>query len=214
MLRHGPPPSETSSEGCSSRRSPGTLGSVRSLADELSPAGWPRPWLLWTPPAHGIRSQWMPRILPVPWINGVHPYHGDWLTFDETRAVRVNDERLCGVCGQPLDRIALLGRGGDGSTSGPACHPRCMQLTLTACPHFADPDQPTGAAATVGWRVDGRHVGYVGPLEHRTSYEGLRRVSAGLPEVTAHDVRILAGMDPWGTGRRDTIDANDTVDDG
>lgn len=156
----------------------------------------------------------MPQILPLPWINGVHPYHGDWVTFDDTRAVRADAERLCGVCGQPLDRIALLGRSGDGSTSGPGCHPRCLQLTLTACPHFADPARPRSAEAPVGWRVDGEHLGYLDPSAHRTSYEGIQRVASGLPEVTARDVQFLAGIDPWGTGRRDTIDANDTVADG
>ncbi len=186
---------------------------MSSNADELSPAGWPRPWLLWTPPAEGIRSQAMPRILPVPWINGAHPYDGDWVTFDENRAAQADHDRLCAVCGQPLNRITLLGRGGDRSTPGPGCHPRCMRLTLTACPHFTDPADPTAADATVAWRVDGPHLGYVPAGDHQKAYESSQRVADGLPEFTVGDVQVLASIDPWGTGRLDTIDADDTVAD-
>lgn len=182
------------------------------LADELSPAGWPRPWLLWTPPADGIRSHAMPRILPVPWVNGDHPYHGDWVTLDRTRAVQAQRERLCAVCGQPLNRITLLGRGGDDSTPGPGCHPRCMQVTLTACPHFTDPALPTDASSAVSWRVDGDQLGYQ-PADEENSFEGRQRVADGLPELTSRDVHLLAGVDPWGTGRPETMDADDTVAD-
>ena len=155
----------------------------------------------------------MPQILPVPWINGAHPYNGDWVTFDETRAVQARDQRLCAVCGQPLDRIALLGRGGDRSTPGSGCHPRCMQLTLTACPHFTDPARPAGVNTAVAWRVDGSRSGYLAADDHVNSYDDLQRVDAELPELTARDVQALASIDPWGTGRRDTMDADETVAD-
>lgn len=155
----------------------------------------------------------MPRILPVPWINGTCPYRGDWVTFDETRAVLARDERLCAVCGQPLNRIALLGRGGDDSTSGPGCHPRCMQLALTACPHFTDPVHAPPADPAVAWRVDGPHLGYRPADDREKPYDGFQRVDDGLPQLTARDVEILAGVDAWGTGREDAMDADDTVAD-
>ncbi len=156
----------------------------------------------------------MPQILPVPWINGTHPYNGDWVTFDESRAVQAHEQRLCAVCGQPLERIALLGRSGDRSTTGFGCHPRCMQLAFTACPHFTDPAGPARAKPAVAWRVDGPQLGGL-PIEgHPTSYERFQRVVAELPELSARDVQSLASIDPWGTGRPDTMDAEDTLADG
>lgn len=184
---------------------------MSSLADELSPAGWPRPWLLWTPPPDGIRSHAMPRILPVPWVNGAHPYRGDWVTFDEERATHAHRQRLCGVCGQPLNQVALLGRRDNGSAAGPASHPRCMELTLTACPQFTDP--PDSAAAVV-WRVDGPRLGYLTVDGGHHPYEGAQPVEAGLRELGAREVEALARIDPWGTERPSTLDADDTVADG
>ncbi len=156
----------------------------------------------------------MPQILPVPWINGTHPYNGDWATFDESRAVQAHQQRLCAVCGQPLDRIALLGRSGDRSTTGFECHPRCMQLALTACPHFTDRAEPTAAKPAVAWRVDGPHLGHLATDDHAPSYERFQRVVADLPELSARGVQALASIDPWGTGRPDTMDAEETVADG
>lgn len=152
----------------------------------------------------------MAQILPVPWINGAHPYHGDWVTFDEGRATRAHAERLCAVCGQPLNAITLLGRGDDNSTFGPGCHPRCMQLTLTACPHFTDSDASIHSNAAVAWRVEGTDLGY----ELGDAREAFKRVVAGLAEMRARDVQALASVDPWGTGRPDTIDSDDTIADG
>ena len=186
---------------------------MSSVSDELSPAGWPRPWLLWTPPEGGSRAHLLPQILPVPWINGAHPYRGDWVSFDDARADRAHRERLCAVCGQPLERIAVLGRAGEDSTSGPGCHPRCMQLTLTACPHFTAAGRRVSANAAVAWRVDGPELGYAPAEDPEGMYAELQRVADGLPELTVHDVQWLAGIDPWGTGRQDTIDADDTVAD-
>ncbi len=139
----------------------GTLTVVSSLADELSPAGWPRPWLLWMPPGDGVRSLLMPQVLPVPWVNCGLPYQGDWVTLDEARAAQAQEQRLCAVCGQPLDRVTLLGRGGDHSTPAPGCHPRCMQLTLGACAYdpYLDgygPYDPSGGPAY----GDPAHDGY------------------------------------------------------
>lgn len=186
---------------------------MSSLADELSPAGWPRPWYLWTPPSHRIGAQLLPRFLPVPWINGSHPYRGDWVTFDETRSEQAIRQRLCGVCGQQLDRIALLGRRFDRITSGPGCHPRCMELTLATCPHFTDPAEANAVDPVVAWRVDGSHLGYVAADNDDKPFEGVQRVDAELPDLTAHDVRLIAGVDPWGTGRPDSTDTEDTVAD-
>ena len=186
---------------------------MSSLADELSPAGWPRPWYLWTP-AGRMGAQLLPRFLPVPWINGSHPYRGDWVTFDETRAEQAHRRRLCGVCGQPLEQIALLGFRAERITSGPGCHPRCMELTLATCPHFTDPTEPTGAGAVVAWRVDGPDRGYLRTGDSQKPYEGDQVVPTELPALIAHDVQVLAGADPWGTGRPETTDAEDTVADG
>ena len=191
----------------------GTLTAVSSLADELSPAGWPRPWLLWMPPPEGLRARLVPQVLPVPWVNGGHPYQGDWVTLDEARAAQAHEERLCAVCGQPLDRVTLLARGVDHGTPGPGCHPRCMQLTLGACPHFTDPPEPIAGDPLVAWRVDGPDLGYRPADDHDQPYQGMRPVADGLPELTARDVGVLAGIDPWGTGRPDTTDEEDTVAD-
>lgn len=169
---------------------------------------------MWTPPTDGLRSDLVPHVLPVPWVNGAHPYDGDWVTFDEVRAVRAHQQRLCAVCGQPLNGITLLGRAADRITSGPGCHPNCMQLTLAACPIFTNPSDPTDANPAVAWRVDGPGLGYLAAGDGEKPYEGLQRVVEGLPEFTARDVRLLAGIDPWGTGRSETIDADDTVADG
>lgn len=184
---------------------------MSSLPDELSPAGWPRPWLLWTPPSDGVRSQSLPRILPVPWINGTHPFHGDWVTFDEERAAQAHRERLCAVCGQPLERIALLGCAGERSTLEPGCHPRCLQLALTACPHFTDPGHLTAGDPAVAWRVD--EPGQPPTADQGKPYQDRQRVHDGLPSLTDRDVQALATIDPWGTGRPDTMDADDTVSD-
>lgn len=191
----------------------GTISGVSSVSDELSPAGWPRPWLLWTPPVEGVGSRSLPRILPVPWINGVHPFHGDWVTFDEDRAVQAHEKRLCGVCGQPLDRIALLGRAGGQSTIGPGCHPRCLQLALTACPHFTAPANESDGDSAVAWRVDGPRPDHLPVADRRKAYESRQQVLDGLPALTNRDVHALATIDPWGTGRPDTMDADDTVSD-
>ncbi len=156
----------------------------------------------------------MPQILPVPWINGSHPYNGDWVTFDESRAVQAHRQRLCAVCGQPLERIALLGRSGHRSTTGFGCHPRCMQLAFTACPHFTGPGDRAGAKPAVAWRVDAAALGDLSTDDHATSYERFQRVVAGLPELNARDVQALASVDPWGTGRPDTMDSDETLADG
>jgi hypothetical protein len=186
---------------------------VTSLADELSPAGWPRPWYLWTPPSHRAGPELLPRFLPVPWINGSHPYRGDWVSFDKTRSEQAHRRRLCGVCGQPLEQVALLGRRSDRITSGPGCHPRCMELTLATCPHFTDPPAPLDADAVVAWRVDGPRPGYLTAGDQQKPYEGVQHVDDELPGLAAHDVQVLAGVDPWGTGRPDTTDTEDTVAD-
>ncbi len=191
----------------------GTLTVVSSLADELSPAGWPRPWLLWMPPGDGVRSHLMPQVLPVPWVNGGHPYQGDWVTLDEARAAQAHEQRLCAVCGQPLDRVTLLGRGGDQSTPAPGCHPRCMQLTLGACAHFSDPAERAAGDGVVAWRVDGSDLGYAPAGDPDRPYQGPRPVADGLPELTDRDVGVLASIDPWGTGRPETTDEEDTVAD-
>ena len=186
---------------------------MSSVADELSPAGWPRPWLLWTPPADGPRAQALPRILPVAWINGAHPYHGDWVTFDEARTLQALDQQLCAVCGQPLNRITLLARAGDSSTSAAGCHPRCMHLTVTACPHFTDPTDATRAGSAVAWRAVDAGLGDPHDRGRRTSYADRQAVAGELPELTARDVQALASVDPWGTGRPETMDADETVAD-
>jgi hypothetical protein len=155
----------------------------------------------------------MPRILPLPWISGAHPYHGDWVTFDEDRAGQAQRERLCAVCGQPLNLITLLGRADDRTTFGPGCHPCCMQLTLTGCPYFTDPMPPRSSHASIAWRVDGPHLGYAAAADPAKPYDGPQRVDDGLPEVTAREVELLAGLDPWGTGRPATMDVDDTVSD-
>lgn len=156
----------------------------------------------------------MPRILPVPWLNGAHPYRGDWMTFDAERAIQAHEQRLCAVCGQPLNHIALLGRRGEGRTAGSGCHPRCMELTLTACPHFTDPAASATSSAGVAWRVDGPNLGYLMADDQPNPYAGTQRVEAGLPELGAREVEVLARADPWGTQRRATMDADDTVADG
>ena len=184
---------------------------MTSLSDELSPAGWPRPWYLWTPAADRMGAQLLPRFLPVPWINGSHPYRGDWVSFDKTRSEQALRQRLCGVCGQPLEQITLLGRRTDQVTSGPGCHPRCMELTVATCPHFTDPPEPADADPVVAWRVDGPQVGYVTAGDQQKPYEGVQHVDADLPGLMAHDLQVLASTDPWGTGRPESADAEDTV---
>jgi hypothetical protein len=102
--------------------------------------GCPRPYA--DLPAHVherlAEDGFLPRRLPVPWINTDRALDGDFTLFDgEALAVLAeHDYMLCGICGLPLDRLK------NDSTSGSAMHARCALLAYHYCPDLKHRDGP------------------------------------------------------------------------
>lgn len=140
------------------------------------------------------------KLLPVPWINGEHPFNGDWIIFRTwTPKSDVYDPdipqptpsyypmRLCAVCGETLGERFVYLRNESHSTSGPGCHPVCAALSLRFCPHLVDMvrDDPD---TFVGWL-------WTGPV---TQTEDDWRVRAGTPRLHPSEIRALARLQAQG----------------
>jgi hypothetical protein len=154
-------------------------------------------------------------LLAVPWViaatrDGDDSVVPDWTTF-HPQAVQAHHNRLCQVCGMRMDGLVVLGRADtDRWTSGPGCHPRCMALTLAACPHFL----AAGEQDVVAYRYDGDGVGYdtsaddvIRASEPENVYMSDNPVDAGAVQLTRAQVRDLARRDPLGVAALVTADA-------
>lgn len=156
-------------------------------------AGWPRPRRTWTDNRGRRGYVGQERQLPVPWILGQNK-HGEirWTVFKDDWTVAAHGH-LCQVCGEVLSSIKLLGIEKPGMTSGSACHPRCMALALSLCPHLID------ASPLVAYRYDGPGPGFYVP-DQELLLQGLPEYEVMTTAVpyTASDVVELARQNPMG----------------
>ena len=131
-----------------------------------------------------IEHQWW----PVPWINGDGGLTGDFLSFREDAGDSVT-RRLCVVCGDGLRRSVLVGSfDGERETSGGWCHPKCLALTITICPHFSD-----DRSGPFGFLWTGEGVGIV---EDADLF--IAAVREGAVPLDAATIKAMAQVDPWG----------------
>ena len=162
-------------------------------------AGLPRPRAFWE--SHGSREgRYASMRLPVPWINGIEDC--DFHTF-RADGFRAHTERLCQVCGNPLNKRILLGAySGNKMTSGPGGHPHCIRLAVNLCPHLRDV-----VGDTIAWEYIGGGNGYcVHPDGYDTFWEwadamgwgGGEEIHRSARPLTRDDVAEIAKTDPWG----------------
>ncbi len=78
------------------------------------------------------------RKLPVPFMNMIGDGLWDFTTITGPQVVRCIKERLCGVCGKPLDYwVAFIGNEKAGATcifTDPPMHESCALASLGLCP--------------------------------------------------------------------------------
>lgn len=173
--------------------------------------GWPRPrgeWLDESGRRLGLEVE--PETLPVPWVLA-RAADGKvaWTVF-HGQAHTAHPKRLCQVCGEELGTIVLLGlaedTGNEGHrTSGPGCHPRCMALTLSFCPHFRD----LPANGTVAYAYTGPGTGYRAfdgpddpeptPSQIEEVYTATVAIAPDALPMSACLVKELARRDPTGS---------------
>ena len=76
--------------------------------------------------------------LVVPYVSLIHGGHAAFGSLDADRARTAFLDRLCQICGQPLDeRCFLIVRPADvarGISPEPALHPECLPYTAVHCP--------------------------------------------------------------------------------
>jgi hypothetical protein len=171
-----------------------------AVHQERSPAdtGWPRPKRPWKDGVgdgyHRDSRDKLPDLLPAPWINGTEiEAQEDWHSF-RPDAMRAHEERLCVVCGEPLNQSVILGvmdiRRRE--TSGPGGHPRCIWVAVNSCPHLVELESDT-----VAWEYVDEGVGYDGP-SHEDAYGSGERVDDSAHPLTRSQLKSLARTDPLG----------------
>lgn len=170
--------------------------------------GWPRP-------KREARVRWDPdlKMLPAPYING-EPIErsvklgrrGDgWLDFRDDCYQRHVVERRCVVCGEPLNKVILLGAFSTDHlddrplTSGPGGHPRCMWLAVKSCPHLQEKSE-----GVVAYRYRGKGIGFFKPPTKANDMGAGDRLlaSAARHPLTLEQVREIALADPMGEGQQ------------
>lgn len=97
---------------------------------------------------------------PVPWSSAELPNgRPDFTTVSHQRALQAAQQRLCGVCGQPLEQeAAFLGTARCFELEtffDPPMHPGCARASLTLCPHIAGGHPVTSLASAGRREVDG-----------------------------------------------------------
>lgn len=129
-----------------------------------------------------VRKFW-----PAPWVNGEHALKGDFYSFRDDSG-RAWTEPLCCICGGELGPVvAIAAMGGVQETAGGWGHPRCVDLSVTLCPHFTD------AKGTVAFLVQDGTIGIVEPVS--------MSIDEIVPSATPLDrtaLRALAKADPAG----------------
>ncbi|MFD0067407.1 cell envelope biogenesis protein OmpA [Streptomyces sp. NPDC056690] len=87
---------------------------------------------------HRCAQQPLAGGLVVPYVTLVHNGHAAFGALDAGRAMAAFRQRLCQICGHPLDeRCFLLVRPADvlgGCSPEPALHPECLPYTAAHCP--------------------------------------------------------------------------------
>lgn len=178
-------------------------GQIVTPSADHTPAGWPRPRAAFQPWAVRDETPPPPRNLPVPWVTRVRPGGDVEFTDFHEGADQAHIDRLCQICGLELGTVILLGvsgvHGGRPHTSGPGCHPRCMALAMSFCPHFGrrrnEPDR------LVAYRYEGAGAGYeVGSFDPDNDmlYGDENPIDSAAVPLTLAEVKELARRDPLG----------------
>lgn len=194
---------------------------VRAVAEPQ--AGWPRPRGTWLDESRDrLRlDEAEPETLPIPWVLACDEDGTVSWTVFHGQAHTAHHDRLCQVCGGELGDVVILGlaeiakagkeRAEEPRTSGPGCHPRCMALTLSFCPHFRDLPEDE----TVAFAYRGSGLGYLvfdqpseaeaTPAQIEEVYTATVAIAPDAVPLKVSDVKDLARRDPMGTesGARD-----------
>jgi hypothetical protein len=154
--------------------------------------GLPRPSISpWQTEEEGDTSTRSSRRLPTPWINGSAAMDGDFLSF-RNDMLRALTERRCCICGDQLNRvIAIAAANGNLETSGGWGHPRCVQMAISLCPHFAT--ERAQAWSTVAWLYEGPGVGCSDP-----SFGDFDEIDQPVEALARGALKSLAKENPWG----------------
>lgn len=163
------------------------------MTDDWNHAGYPRPLVYHVNIAADARDK-MPKIghFPAPWINGDHAKSGDFYSFRDD-AMRAVTESLCCMCGTALRGVVAVGisvRERKPVSYGGWCHPKCLRLAVSLCPHYSDSEPETVVAHL--------HVGDGPGVEPDPEALSGAIPLAGTTPLTMAELRDLAVSNPWG----------------
>jgi hypothetical protein len=114
------------------------------------------------PPALAARPRDPRSGLPVPYVNVATPDGCDFTRVDTERSLRCARERLCSLCGTPMDgEVAFIG-GQECREQGryldPPMHPDCGEAAMGTCPYLSEPyarQAAGGPDVPQGWAESG-----------------------------------------------------------